>query len=208
MASGINKVILVGNLGREVQVQTFENGIKKASFSMATDESYKDRSGQKIERTEWHNVVMWRGLAEIAERYLRKGSKVYIEGRIRTRQYTDQQNVTKYFTEIEALNMVMLDSRESQGAYPNQNAGYQSQQAPSQAQTPYNQQPYQQGMPPSQQSTAQNQPTQQSQQQPPASPQQDSEGQNTPFQLPQQTNQEGPGMPDLQSGEGDDDLPF
>ncbi len=155
MATGINKVILVGNLGRDVQVQTFENGIKKASFSVATDESYKDRDGQKVDRTEWHNVVMWRGLAEVAERYLRKGSKVYIEGRIRTRQYVDQQNITRYFTDIEAQNMVMLDRRDdSGGGYQGQGYGNQQyQQAPPQQapqgafNTPQQQNPAQQQNP-------------------------------------------------------------
>jgi single-strand DNA-binding protein len=202
MATGINKVILVGNLGKDVQVQTFENGIKKASFSVATDESYKDRSGQKVDRTEWHNVVMWRGLAEVAERYLRKGSKVYIEGRIRTRQYVDQQNITRYFTDIEAQNMVMLDRRDdSGGGYQGQGYGNQQyQQAPSQQapQGAYNA-PQQQSAPAPQQNPVQQQkPVQQApfQQNPEtAAPQNPPAANPDPTPFPQEPQQE-------------DDLPF
>ncbi len=194
MANGINKVILVGNLGRDVQVQSFDTGVKKASFSIATDESYKDKNGQKVDRTEWHNIVMWRGLADVAERYLRKGSKVYIEGRLRTRQYTDQNNITKYFTEIEAQNMLMLDRRDDdQQSYPNQSQGYQQQpqgQAPYQAQAPQAQPVYQ------------NQP-QAAPQTPPQTPP------AAPFNAPPPAgvNPGQPQVPDLQQGQ-DDDLPF
>ncbi len=202
MATGINKVILVGNLGRDVQVQTFENGIKKASFSVATDESYKDRSGQKVDRTEWHNVVMWRGLAEVAERYLRKGSKVYIEGRIRTRQYVDQQNITRYFTDIEAQNMVMLDRRDDSGG------GYQGQG--------YGNQQYQQAPPQQAPQGAYNAPQQQSA---PAQQQNPVQQQNPAQQAPFQQNPEPPApqnppaanpdpAPFAQEPQQEDDLPF
>ncbi|MEZ5198568.1 MAG: single-stranded DNA-binding protein [Bacteroidales bacterium] len=111
--AGVNKVILVGNLGREPEIMTFDNGVKKASFSLATTESYKNKEGNRVEQTEWHNIVVWRGLADVAERFLHKGSKVYVEGKIRTRSY-EQDGVKKYVTEIFGDNFVMLDSR-SQG---------------------------------------------------------------------------------------------
>jgi len=109
--AGINKVILVGNLGRDPEIRSLENGVTVAKFPLATSETYKNRNGEKVETTEWHNIVMWRGLAEIAEKYLKKGSRVYIEGKIRTRSYDDKDGNKKYITEIEADNMLMLDSR-------------------------------------------------------------------------------------------------
>lgn len=108
MANGVNKVILVGNLGRDPEVQTFDNGVKKAAFSLATTEGYKNREGERATHTEWHNVVLWRGLAEIAEKYLRKGSSVYIEGRIRRREYEDENKQKKFIFEILGDNMTML----------------------------------------------------------------------------------------------------
>lgn len=111
--AGVNKVILVGNLGRDPEVLTFENGVKKASFSMATTESYKDKEGNKIEQTEWHNIVLWRGLAEIAEKYLRKGNPIYLEGKIKTRSY-EVNGQKKYITEIFGDNMQMLGRRDQQ----------------------------------------------------------------------------------------------
>lgn len=111
--AGINKVILIGNLGRDPEVMTFDNGVKKTSFSLATSESYKNKEGQRVDQTEWHNIVMWRGLAEVAEKYLRKGSQIYIEGKIKTRSY-EQDGVKKYVTEIYADNMTMLGKRDSE----------------------------------------------------------------------------------------------
>ena len=108
MANGVNKVILVGNLGKDPEVHTFDNGVKKASFSVATTEGYKNRDGDRASHTEWHNVVLWRGLAEVAERYLRKGSSVYIEGKIRRRDYEDENKQKKYVFEILGDNMTML----------------------------------------------------------------------------------------------------
>lgn len=109
--AGINKVILVGNLGKDPEIRSLENGVSVAKFPLATSESYKNRNGERVETTEWHNIVMWRGLAEIAEKYLKKGSRVYIEGKIRTRSYDDKDGIKKYITEIEADNMLMLDGR-------------------------------------------------------------------------------------------------
>ncbi len=109
--SGINKVILVGNLGKDPEVRALEGGVQVAKFPLATSESYKGKDGQRVEQTEWHNVVMWRGLAEVAEKYLHKGSQVYIEGKIRTRSWDDKDGTKKYMTEIVADNMTMLGKR-------------------------------------------------------------------------------------------------
>jgi len=110
--AGVNKVILVGNLGKDPEIRTLESGVKVARFSIATTESYNDRNtGQRVDQTEWHNVVLWRGLAEIAEKYLRKGNQVYIEGKLQTRSYQDKDGITKYSTEIVGQNMNMLGGR-------------------------------------------------------------------------------------------------
>lgn len=108
--SGINKVILVGNLGKDPEVRHLEGGVAVAKFPLATSDSYKKPDGTRVDTTEWHNVVMWRGLAETAEKYLRKGSHVYIEGKIRTRNWEDN-GVKKYFTEIVADTMTMLGKK-------------------------------------------------------------------------------------------------
>ena len=110
MARGVNKVILIGNLGKDPEVVNFDNGVKKASFSLATNDSYKNREGQEIDRTEWHNIVMWRGLADVAEKYLRKGSQVYIEGSLRTRSY-EKDGQKRYVTDIECNELTMLGGR-------------------------------------------------------------------------------------------------
>jgi single-strand DNA-binding protein len=107
MANGVNKVILVGNLGRDPEIQNFENGVKKAAFSLATTEVFR-KEGEKAEHTEWHNIVLWRGLAEVAEKYLKKGSTVYIEGKIRRREYEDKDKQKRFIYEIIADNMTML----------------------------------------------------------------------------------------------------
>lgn len=109
MARGINKVILVGNLGKEPEIKLLEGNVKLARFSLATSEVYKDRNtNEERTITEWHNIVLWRGLAEIAERYLHKGSQVYIEGKIKTRSWEDENKVTRYATEIVADNINLL----------------------------------------------------------------------------------------------------
>jgi single-strand DNA-binding protein len=114
MARGINKVILVGNLGKDPEVQTFDT-YKKAAFSLATTEYSRDREGNEVQHTEWHNIVMWRGLAEIAEQYLRKGNQVYIEGKIRTRSFDAKDGTKKYITEVQADNLVLLGGRKEGG---------------------------------------------------------------------------------------------
>jgi len=117
--AGINKVILVGNLGKDPEIRTLENGSKVAQFSMATTESYKDKAGNWQDQTEWHNIVVWRYLADKAENSLKKGSKLYIEGKIRTRSWTDKDNNTRYTTEIIGDKMLVLDKREGgNGNYP------------------------------------------------------------------------------------------
>jgi single-strand DNA-binding protein len=113
--SGVNKVILVGRLGKEPEVRNLDNGTAVANFTIATSESYKDKTtGEKKEITEWHNIVLWRGLAEIAQKYVHKGDLVYIEGKLRTRSW-EKEGVTRYTTEIVADNMTMLGSRGNSG---------------------------------------------------------------------------------------------
>lgn len=109
--AGVNKVILVGHLGKDPEVRTLDNGTKVARFSVATTESYKDRNtGERVDNTEWHNVTLWRGLAEVAENYLKKGQLVYIEGKLQTRSY-EQDGVTKYSTDVVGREMTMLGKK-------------------------------------------------------------------------------------------------
>jgi single-strand DNA-binding protein len=114
MAS-VNKVILVGNLGRDPEVRYMPNGEAVCNFSIATTDSWKDKSGAKQEKTEWHNIVMYRKLAEIAGEYLKKGRPVYIEGRLQTRKWQDKEGADRYTTEIIADQMQMLGGREGGG---------------------------------------------------------------------------------------------
>ena len=110
--AGVNKVILVGNLGKDPEVRHLEGGASVANFPLATSESYKDRNtGERVDNTEWHNVTLWRGLAEVAEKWLKKGSSVYIEGKIKTRKWEDKEGNTRYTTEILADNMTMLGGK-------------------------------------------------------------------------------------------------
>ncbi len=124
MASrGINKVIIVGNLGQDPEVKYMPNGNAVTNISVATSESWKDQQGQLQERTEWHRIVMFRKLAEIAGQYLRKGSQVFIEGKLQTRKWQDQNGQDRYTTEIVADNMQMLGGRQgNEGGYQ-QNQG-------------------------------------------------------------------------------------
>lgn len=107
----VNKVILVGNAGKDPETRHLEGGNTVSKFPLATSEVYKNKDGEKITNTEWHNIVLWRGLAEIAEKYVKKGSQLYIEGRIRSRSYTDQDNNTRYITEIIGDSMQLLGKR-------------------------------------------------------------------------------------------------
>ena len=114
--AGVNKVILVGNLGKDPEVKYLDNGVAVANFSLATTENYKNKEGEKVSQTEWHNIVLWRGLAEVAEKYLKKGASVYIEGKIKTRKWEDKDGNTRYNTEILADNMTMLGGKPSSEA--------------------------------------------------------------------------------------------
>lgn len=115
MAS-VNKVILVGNLGADPELRSFSDGSSVCNLRIATTDTWKDkRSGEKRESTEWHRVVLYRGLAEIAGKYLRKGSQVYVEGRIRTRKWQDKNGADRYATEIEAAELTMLGSKQGSG---------------------------------------------------------------------------------------------
>ena len=159
MARGVNKVILVGNLGQDPEVRYMPNGNGVANISIATTDSWKDKNtGQQQERTEWHRVVLFGKLAEVAGEYLRKGSQVYIEGRLQTRKWTDQQGQEKYTTEIVVDmggQMQMLGGRPNGGQQ--QSAPQQQQYAPQQQSAPQQQQyaPQQQSAPQQQQSAPQ-----------------------------------------------------
>ncbi len=126
----VNKVILVGNVGKDPETRHLESGTTVTRFPFATSEVYRNKEGEKITNTDWHNIVLWRNLAEIADKYVRKGSQLYIEGRIKTRSYTDKDGITKYVTEIVGDNLQLLgrrgddndsgqDSRENQDSQNN-----------------------------------------------------------------------------------------
>ena len=108
---GVNRVMLIGNLGKDPDMQYIEGNIGVAKFPLATTETYKDRNGKLVSQTEWHMVVLWRGLAELAQKYLHKGSLIYVEGRLRTRTWEDREGAKKFATEIVGDNLIMLDKR-------------------------------------------------------------------------------------------------
>ena len=114
--SGINKVILIGNLGKDPEVRYLDNGVAVANISLATTENYKNKEGEKVSQTEWHDIVLWRGLAEVAEKYLKKGASVYIEGKIRTSKWVDKDENNRYKTEIMADKMNMLSKSSNETA--------------------------------------------------------------------------------------------
>ena len=114
---GVNKVVLIGNLGKDPDMQFLEGNIAVAKFSLATTESFKDRSGRLVSQTEWHTVVLWRGLAELAQKHLHKGSAVYIEGSLKTRSWEDKEGNKKFATEIVGNNLIMLDKRADDGTH-------------------------------------------------------------------------------------------
>jgi single-strand DNA-binding protein len=132
MAS-VNKVILVGNLGRDPEVRTFPSGDRVANVTIATSSKYKNRAGEMVEETEWHRVSFFGRLAEVVEQYLRKGSQVYVEGRIKTNKYTDKDGIEKYATEIRADQMQMLGSRQGMGGPSDADEGYDNGQSNSYA---------------------------------------------------------------------------
>lgn len=113
MAGTVNKVILIGNLGKDPEVRHLENGATVANFPIATSESYVDKStGQRVENTDWHDIVAWRGLAEVVEKYVKKGAKVYVEGKLRKRSWQDKEGVTRYTTEVIADELTILSRPE------------------------------------------------------------------------------------------------
>lgn len=212
-SSGVNKVIIVGNLGQNPEVKYMPNGNAVTNISVATSESWKDQQGQLQERTEWHRIVMFRKLAEIAGQYLQKGSKVYLEGKLQTRKWQDQNGNDRYTTEIVADQMQMLDRRGGQeGGFQGQGQGM-SGGAPQQApQQPSYQQMPGQNTPVQSQSPAQNPAPVQNQSAPMSSPVQNKGQSNQPMgsnpggfnqapQQPAQPMQE----PDF---DFDDDIPF
>ncbi len=194
MARGVNKVILVGNIGGDPDVRYMPNGNAVTNVTIATSETWKDKqSGQNQERTEWHRVVFFNRLGEIAGEYLRKGSKVYVEGSLRTRKWQGQDGQDRYTTEIVASEMQMLDSRGGDNS-GQQQGGYQQQQAPQSA-APQQSAPQQGGY---QQQAPQQAPQQQ------AAPQQNYQQapqQSAPKQAP--APQQAPNFDDF-----DDDIPF
>jgi len=112
MAGSVNKVILIGNLGKDPEIRRLENGAVVANFPLATSETFTDKNtGERRETTDWHNIVLWRGLAEIAEKYARKGQKVYVEGKLKTRSWNDKDGNTRYTTEILGEAMTLLTPR-------------------------------------------------------------------------------------------------
>jgi single-strand DNA-binding protein len=146
--AGVNKVILIGNLGKDPEVRYLEGGIAVANFPMATTETFRDKNGNKNEQTEWHQIVLWRKLAEVAEKYLRKGQMVYLEGKIRSRHWEDKDGNKRYTTEIFGDVLTILSKRED---YNNNNnntnqssgnttrTGYQQRQFNPQGNTGYQQ---------------------------------------------------------------------
>ncbi|MDN5215647.1 single-stranded DNA-binding protein [Fulvivirgaceae bacterium BMA12] len=114
--AGVNKVILVGRLGKDPEVRHLESGTAVANFTMATTESYRDRNtGERKDITDWHNIVLWRGLADVAEKYLKKGNLIYVEGKLKTRSWEDKDGNTRYTTEVVGDNMTMLGGKSMEG---------------------------------------------------------------------------------------------
>lgn len=131
MAGSVNKVILIGNLGKDPEVRHLENGSVVANFPIATSESYTDKStGEKRENTDWHDIVVWRGLAEVVEKYVRKGMKVYVEGRLKKRTWQDKEGQTRYTTEVLCDNLTIL-SRPDNAPKPDNAPNYSNEGAPS-----------------------------------------------------------------------------
>ena len=141
--SGVNKVILIGNLGKDPEIKYTESKVPVAKFSLATNEIWRDKEGGKKEHTEWHNIVLWRGLAEISEKYLHKGDRVYIEGRLRTRSWDDKEGHKRYSTEVIADNMTMLTTKRDTGTTdPLENQPGTTSSAPSSAENPSDDLPF------------------------------------------------------------------
>ena len=118
----VNKVILIGNVGADPDVKYLEGGVAVARFSLATSEVYNNKNGERVTQTEWHNIVLWRNLAQIAEKYVKKGMMLYVEGRLRTRSWDDQNGVKRYTTEIYGDNFQMLSRKQDNGEKPQDNS--------------------------------------------------------------------------------------
>lgn len=132
--AGVNKVILIGNLGKDPEVRYLEGGIAVANFPIATTETFRDKNGNKNEQTEWHQIVLWRRLAEVAEKFLKKGMQVYIEGKIRSRNWEDKDGNKRYTTEIFGDTLTILSRRDDQNNAYVRPHGYQQNQNPGQQQ--------------------------------------------------------------------------
>ena len=139
----VNKVILVGNVGKDPETRYLDESTAITKFPMATSETYKNRAGERVSTTEWHNIVLWRGLAQVAEKYVKKGTQIYIEGRIKTRSYDDAEGNKKYITEIVGDQMQLLGRRpdEGEGGQFSQNQATAQSQAQGQNQDPAQSQP-------------------------------------------------------------------
>ncbi len=135
-----NKVLLIGNVGRDPEVRHLEGGSAVANFTLATSERFKDKNGATQDITEWHNIVCWRNLAELSEKYIRKGSQIFVEGKIRTRNWTDQTGNKRYTTEILADNIRLLDKKGSQtvaAPVESQSAGFALESEPTDNDLPF-----------------------------------------------------------------------
>lgn len=126
----INKVLLLGNVGKDPVVRYFDKGVAKATFPLATSETYTNQQGETITSTEWHNIVLWRALAEIAEKTVKKGTQLYVVGRIKTRSYVDKDGNNKYFTEILADTMMVVEKKQGTGQWDESAADYQKKNMP------------------------------------------------------------------------------
>lgn len=132
MAGSVNKVILIGNLGKDPEVRHLENGTTVANFPIATSESYTDKNtGQKVENTDWHDIVVWRGLADVVDKYVRKGQKVYIEGKLKKRSWQDKEGNTRYTTEVVADELTILSRPEKTEENSNPYSGQGTPEPPS-----------------------------------------------------------------------------
>jgi single-strand DNA-binding protein len=147
---GVNKVILIGNLGKDPEVRYLEGGIAVANFPIATTESFRDKNGNKNEQTEWHQIVLWRRLAEVAEKYLRKGQMVYLEGKIRSRSWDDKDGNKRYTTEIFGDVLTILSRKDENTSYQRPSTPYGQNQ--NNSETPYTPNPQQQAYQQQQQS--------------------------------------------------------
>jgi single-strand DNA-binding protein len=134
----VNKVILIGNVGKDPETKHLDKGVATTRFSLATTENYIAKTGEKISNTEWHSIIAWRGLAEVVDKYVKKGSRLYVEGRLRTRTWDDKNGAKHYTTEIYADNIEFLDKREGQSEAAPQN-GHAEQQLQSVSEPDFNQ---------------------------------------------------------------------